>query len=154
MPAGISRELVEQYFQAAVARDRARLALLLHDEVRWSVTGPVDLLPYCGEWRGKQRVIDTIVQVIPSALRMTGIKLHEVVIDGTYAATLSQLSAIHAGTGRVVSYRCAQFLRFRDDKLIDFHALIDSFDAAEQMLGRRLAVAPQPNTRNENVFAI
>jgi ketosteroid isomerase-like protein len=154
MPIGISRELVQQYFQACLARDPARLAQFLHDDVQWCVTGPVDLLPFCGERCGKSAVIDNIVRLAPSALRMTGLDLEEVLVDGECAATLSRLTSIHAGTGRTVSYRCAQFLRFRDGKLIEFHALIDSFDAAEQVLGHPIDVVPQNLNRVKDVFAI
>jgi len=154
MPIGISRELVNLYFQACLARDAARLAQLLHEDVQWCVTGPIDLLPFCGRRCGKSAVIDNIVRLAPSALRMTGLDLEEMLIDGEYAATLSRLTAIHAGTGRTVSYRCAQFLRFRDGKLIEFHALIDSFDAAEQVLGHPIEVAPPAAARAKNVFAI
>jgi ketosteroid isomerase-like protein len=59
----------------------------------------------------------------------------EILIEGERAATFMRLSAIHAATGRAVSYRCAQFLRFSDGELVEFRALIDSFDAAEQVLG-------------------
>lgn len=61
----------------------------------------------------------------------------EILIEGERAATFMRLSAIHAATGRAVSYRCAQFLRFSDGELVEFRALIDSFDAAEQVLGHR-----------------
>ena len=154
MPTGISRELVHQYFQACVARDPTQLGQFLHDDVQWCVTGPIDLLPFCGQRRGKSAVIDTIVRLAPSALRMTGLELEEVLIDGEYAATLSRLNAIHASTGRTVSYRCAQFLRFRGGKLHEFHALIDSFDAAEQVLGHPIEVAPPNAARTKNVLTI
>ena len=45
------------------------------------------------------------------------------------------LTAVHACTGRTVSYRSAQFILARDGKIVDFRGLIDSFDAAEQVLG-------------------
>ena len=61
----------------------------------------------------------------------------EILIEGERAATFMRLSAIHAATGRAVSYRCAQFLRFSDGELVEFRAPIDSFDAAEQVLGHR-----------------
>jgi hypothetical protein len=42
--------------------------------------------------------------------------------------------------GRIISYRLAHFLRFRDGKMIENVSLIDSFDAAEQILGHPLDV--------------
>jgi ketosteroid isomerase-like protein len=141
MPASISRELVREYFQAQLEREPARLASFLADDVRWSVAGPVDLLHFCGEWTGKQAVVDAIVRRVPSLLKVSGMEFEEILIDGERAATFTRLTAIHADTGRTVSYRCAQFLRFRDGKLVEFRALIDSFDAAEQVLGHPINTA-------------
>jgi ketosteroid isomerase-like protein len=141
MPTPISRQLVRDYFQAQLSRDPAQLAPFLDDRVKWSVAGPVDLLHFCGEWNGKQAVIDAIVRRVPSLLKVTGMDFEEILIDGARAATFTRLSAIHASTGRTVSYRCAQFLRFHDGKLVEFRALIDSFDAAEQVLGHPINTA-------------
>ena len=135
MPTPISRQLVRDYFQACVSRDPERIARFLDDDVEWSLGGPVDLLPFCGQRHGKSAVIDTIVRLAPSSIRLTDMEPEELLIDGDRAASLLRLSAIHASTGRTVSYRCAQFLRFHDGKLVEFRALIDSFDAAEQVLG-------------------
>ena len=49
--------------------------------------------------------------------------------------------------GRVISFRLAHFLRFRDDKLISNLSLIDSFDAVEQVLGHPLAVPEAASTK-------
>jgi ketosteroid isomerase-like protein len=154
MPGGISPEIVRQYFQACVSRDPARIGPLLDDDVRWACWGPVELLPYCGEHRGKTTVLDTVVRLAQTTIRLTTMELDEILIDGDRAATFSRLSAIRPGSERVVSFRCAQFLRFSHGKLIEFRALIDSFDAAEQMLGHRIEVTQPDPAQPDNVFTI
>ncbi len=133
---------MEDYFDACVSRDPARIAAYLDDNVDWSIAGPVDLLLFCGQRFGKSAVLDVMLRLGPSLLEITTMDIEEVLIDGDRAATFMRLSGVLASTGRTVSYRCAQFLRFRDRKLIEFRALIDSFDAAEQVLGRPIEVAP------------
>ena len=44
-----------------------------------------------------------------------------------------------AHDGRVISYRLAHFIAFRDGKVVENLSLIDSFDAVEQVLGHPLA---------------
>ena len=61
------------------------------------------------------------------------------VVDGDRVATLNRLSATRSDDGRVISYRLAHFMRFRDGKVVENLSLIDSFDAAEQVLGHPLA---------------
>jgi ketosteroid isomerase-like protein len=138
MTVGISRELVQSYFRACVSRDPERIGEFLDDDVEWSLGGPVDLLPFCGQRRGKRAVIDTLVRLVPSVFRLTAMELEQVLIDGDCAASLMHLTAAHAHTGRTVSYRSAQFIRFRDGKIVEFRGLIDSFDAAEQALGHAI----------------
>ncbi len=150
---GISRALVQDYFQACVSRDPARIAAYLDDDIEWSCTGPVDLLHFCGHRRGKRAALDNIVRLAPSVIELTRIDLEEVLIDGDCAATFTRLSATHVRTGRNVSYRCAQFLRFRNNKLVEFRGLMDSFDAVEQVLGHPIELPPA-QTRADNVVAI
>jgi ketosteroid isomerase-like protein len=138
MTTPVSRQLVQALFEARLSRDPARIAPFLHDDVEWSIAGPVDLMHFCGERHGKQQVINAIVEDVPSQLKVTRMDVEELLIDGDRAATFVRLSATHTGTNRNVSYRCAQFLRFRDGKLVEFRALMDSFDAAEQVLGHAI----------------
>ena len=43
-------------------------------------------------------------------------------------------------TGKVISIRTSQFSRFRGGKLVEMHAVIDTFDMVEQTIGRPLDV--------------
>ena len=140
MAAVVTRELVQDYFQACVSRDPKRVADCLHDEVDWSVSGPIDLLPYCGQRHGKSAVVDTVVRLVPMSIRVTGMEVEELLIEGEGAAAFLHVTAIHASTGRTVSYRASQFMRFRDGKLVRSRALIDSFDAAQQVAGRAMSM--------------
>ena len=57
-------------------------------------------------------------------------------VDGDQLAMLSRQSARRTADGRAISYRVANFMRFRDGKVIENFSLIDSFDAVEQVLGQ------------------
>jgi ketosteroid isomerase-like protein len=154
MPTNVSRDLIESYFRACVSRDPARVAPFLHDDVEWSCAGPVDLLHFCGTRRAKSTVLDIIVRLAPSVIRVKQMDLEEILVDGDRAATFMQLTATHVASNRTLSYRCAQFLRFHEGKLIEFRALIDSFDAAEQMLGHSIALPKTRAAHSANVIAI
>jgi hypothetical protein len=67
-----------------------------------------------------------------------------VLIEGYRVATLNRMSARRRDDGRMISYRLAHFLRFRDGKLIENVSIIDSFDVVEQMIGHPLAVNEDP----------
>ena len=155
MTTGTSRELVEAYFKALLSRDPLRIAQVLHDDIEWSLGGPVDLLPFCGQRHGKKAVIDTMVRLAPTSIRLNTIEMEQLLVDGDRAAAFMRISGILAATGRTVSYKSAQFLRFRDGKLRELRALFDTFDAAEQFLGHpidtSLKVAPELATTGNRI---
>ena len=141
MATPITRQFIEDFYRARISCDPERIALFLDDDVEWCIAGPVELMHFCGERRGKQAVIDALVRHVPAQLEVVGMEPEEVLVDGERAAALCLLTAKHARTGRTISYRCAQFLHFRDGRIARFRVLIDSFDAAEQMLGHTIDVS-------------
>ena len=67
-------------------------------------------------------------------------------IDGDRAAVFGQADGEPRRIGRMISYRIAQFVRFENDKVVEYMSLIDSFDAVEQVLGQQIA-APGEHPR-------
>jgi ketosteroid isomerase-like protein len=65
-------------------------------------------------------------------------------VDGDQAATLNRLSARRTGDGRVISYRLAHFMRFRDGKVVENISLLDNFDAVEQVIGHSIDLHDAP----------
>jgi ketosteroid isomerase-like protein len=137
-PKSLSRATAQAFYEAYASRDAAKLAPFLHDDVQWTISGPVELLPYCGTRHGKAAVLDLIERLIPELFRITSFVPETLLVDGDRAATLNRLSGQRTEDGRVISYRVAQFLRFQDGKVIEYRSVIDSFDAAEQVLGHRI----------------
>lgn len=136
----VPRSVVEAFYQAYAARDTEKVAEFLDDEVEWTISGPVDLLPFCGIRRGKAAVLDTMERLVPEVFRIFSFVVDTVLIDGERVATLNRLAARRRDDDRVISYRLAHFLRFRGDKIVWNLSLIDSFDAVEQVLGVPLAL--------------
>lgn len=133
----VRRDVVQAFYAAYAARDPARIAEFLHDDVVWTISGPIDVLPFCGTCHGKAAVLDLVERKVPNVFRVFSFVSESMLVDGDRVATLNRLSARRVD-GRVISYRLAHFLRFRDNKVIENLSLIDSYDAAEQVLGRSL----------------
>jgi ketosteroid isomerase-like protein len=134
----VNRTVVEAFYRAFASRDPAEIARFIDDDAKWVTVGPIDLLQFCGERHGKKAILDLFQRVGPACLEITSLVPEIMLVDSDRAATLSRLTGRQGATGRIISYRCAQFLEFRRDKVIDFRSLIDSFDAAEQMLGHHI----------------
>jgi ketosteroid isomerase-like protein len=138
------REVAEAFYRAYIARDSAGVAAFLADDVEWTISGPVDLLPFCGTRRGKAAVVDFVDNAVPAVFPVLSFALDQMVVDGDKVASLNRLCA-RSADGRTISYRLAHFLRFRDGKIVENVSLIDSFDAVEQVLGHPLAVHDAPS---------
>ncbi len=140
MNSPVSRSAVEAFFMVYAARDPQKLGAFLHEDVVWTISGPIEVLSYCGVHRGKAAVLDLILRIVPSLFRSTSYMRESLLVDGDRVAMLNRRTAQRIADGRMMNYRVANFLRFQDDKVIENLSLLDSFDAAEQMLGYPLAV--------------
>jgi ketosteroid isomerase-like protein len=138
----VPRSHVEAFYRALGSRDTAQLDPFLDDDVLWINNGPVELLRFCGERRGKAAVLDLYGRVGPSVYKITGFEPEIMVIDGDRCATLGRIKGVK-DDGRAVSYRVTQFLRFRGGKVVENRAVIDSFNAVEQVVGPLLGT-PEP----------
>lgn len=151
-PGSITREWVEAFNEAYAGRHMERLESLLHDDVRWAISGPVDLMPFCGERRGKPAVLDMVARIAPRQFAVVSFTPELVLIDGDRASTLCRASGRRTVDGRTIGWRVAQFMRFRDQKIVEYCSVIDSFDAAEQLLGYSIELAPsQPGEPRDAV---
>ncbi len=136
----VTRQVVDAFYDAYMIGDRDKLAAMLHDDVEWSISGPIAVLRYCGERHGKAQVLEMACNILPSVLADLKVRHESVVIDGNNVATLNRLTARRRSDGRQIGYRFAHFIRFQDGKVIETLSIIDTFDAAEQMLGHSLAL--------------
>lgn len=136
----VTREFLESFYRARLSRIPARIEPFIDDAVDWLITGPIELLQFCGQRRGKAEVLDTITRVMPTIMHVAKVELESVLIEDERAATFSRLTGVLTGTGRTISYHQAQFMKFRDGKIVEYRAILDSFNAAEQMIGHPIEV--------------
>ncbi len=136
----VARSVVEGFYEALANCDMAALAPYLDDEVTWTISGPIDILQFCGRRSGKGVVLKLLDRDIPLLLEKRRLVPHAILVDGERAAVFGKLMALRHDVGYPISYRIAQFVRFRNEKVIDYVSIIDSFDAVEQVLGQHLTV--------------
>jgi ketosteroid isomerase-like protein len=96
------------------------------------------VLPFCGTQCGKAAVLKWLDREVPDVFRAFYFMPSSMLVDGDRVARLNRVCAKRRHDGRVISYRLAQFIRFRDDKVTEYVSIIDSFDAVEQVLGHAL----------------
>jgi len=134
----VPRAVVEAFYHALSVRDLAALANFLDDDVVWTISGPVDILPFCGRRVGKSLVMKLLGRDSPTLFSGRRFIAKTMLVDGDRASVLGRFTATKRSSGQAISYRIAQFIQFRDEKVVDFVSIIDSFDAVEQLLGYNL----------------
>lgn len=150
----VTHALVDAFYAAYASQNTESLAAVLHDDVTWTISGPVDVLSFCGTRRGKAAVIHLVDKIVPSVYRVASFSRDEILMDGDRVATLNRMSARRCCDGRVISYRLAHFLRFQNGMLIEATSIIDSFDAVEQMLGHSLEVSEDRHEEIGDLVAV
>ena len=138
----ISKQHVRDFYDARMSRDPGIIAPFLADDVEWSITGPVDLIPFCGQWRGKAAAIDVMCRVAPSCITVRNFTIDELLVDDNRAAVFNHITSTQNRTGRTISYQRAEFFAFRDGKIAVYRSIMDSFDIAEQVLGHEIDITP------------
>jgi ketosteroid isomerase-like protein len=129
------RGFVHAFCDAMTSRDPGRIAPFLDDDVEWMVFGPIDLFPFFGQRKGKVAVL-VMFRELMSVLQLRRCEHDSLLTDGDNTAALVRINALDMSTGRVLSLRLAKFAKFRDGKLYSLKAVFDSFDVAEQAIGR------------------
>lgn len=142
-PTAVPRQVVEAFYDAYSRRDFARVADFLDDDVDWSVIGPVDVIHFCGRHRGKAAAMEFFLRKVPDVMAISAFRVEELLVDGDRAAAFARLWAHCHRTNRRISYRLSHLVHFRNEKVVRFCSMIDSFDAAEQMLGYPIAAQPE-----------
>ena len=115
---------------------RARLDLLwnaLDEDIDFLSHAPADIFPYLGRCRGRDEVIKTLSKV-HERLEIITFWPITVLIDGSNAALTVVISVKERLTGRSAYFLAAHFLRFRDGRIVEYRAIIDSLDAVRQLV--------------------
>ena len=145
-PMPVSNQHVRDFYDAKMSRDPEIIGPFLHDNVDWSIAGPVDLIPFCGQWRGKPAAIDVMCRVAPSCITVNKVIIDDLLIDGDNAAVFNRITSTQIRTGRTITYQRAEFFGFSDGKILTYRSIMDSFDIAEQVLGHAIDIGPTAKT--------
>jgi ketosteroid isomerase-like protein len=132
-----TRAIVRELYDAYGRRDFERVAALIHDDIDWVIYAPMSVFPFAGPRRGRAAVLEAM-SAIAKTFALESYKPEIMIVDGERAALLSDVSYKQRATNRILRLRIANFLRLQEGQLIEFSEFTNSFDAAEQALGREL----------------
>ena len=137
MPAEVESSTVENFYRAIAERDQERIVPFFDDDAVWTYSGPPDLLPFCGQYRGKAAVSE-VYRRIYDFIDINNFTMPFLVVNGDQSAAMICLRGRLIKSDRTVTARCAHFMRWRANRIVAFHGVLDSLDHVEQVLGHEL----------------
>jgi ketosteroid isomerase-like protein len=138
-PAPLSARAVVEDIQDAFRKgDYARIAARYDDEVDWLVYGPQAVFPEIGRRRGKRAMFQAL-EALNAHYRFERHVTEWLIGEGDRIASIADVTLVQRASGRTIRCRIASFQKVRDGRVIEYRGFMDSFDAAEQVLGHELS---------------
>ena len=119
--------------------DYARIAAYYHDDVDWVFHGPSSVFPDVGHRRGKVEVFKTFMS-LNTMYRFERHVTDHLIAEGDWAAGVADVTLVQRATRRVIQCKIASFHRVRDGQVVEYRGFTDSFDTAEQVIGREFSL--------------
>jgi len=130
---------MDELYAAYVQGDFDRLSSLMDESIEWMIYAPVTVFPFAGPRRGRAAAVQTMRE-IAQAYAIESYQREIVTVKGERVAVVADVRVRQRATQRMLRFRVANFMRFENGRLVEFREFINSFDVAEQALGRELAL--------------
>jgi hypothetical protein len=112
---------------------------VVDDEIDFATNAPTHAFPYLGPGKGKDALLATwkAFRLDYEFLSYTPFLVVAETADTAFVVVKMKVMAI--ATGRVMALILADYLRFRDDRVVKFRQTMDPCEASELWLGREIA---------------
>lgn len=135
-----TRRAVEDIYDAYVRREFERVAARLSEDVAWVIHAPRALFPFAGRRQGRRAVLEALGG-IATEYAIEGYAPKHILVDQDRAAVVSDVVFLHRANQRRLNFRIVDLLRIENGMVAEFEEFIDTFDVAEQALGRHLTLS-------------
>lgn len=126
-------DTVRGIYEAFGRGDIGALTAVLHDDVRWTIVGPTDVVPFCGTYEGPEAVgaaFATIAQYID----FESFEVEAVLGEDDLVVALGKSGYTVKSTGKPVREDWVHIYRFRNGKVARFDELADTYRAVQAFL--------------------
>ena len=132
------QKTLDALYAAYAQGDFERVSSMMDESIEWMIYAPVTVFPFAGPRRGRAAAVQTMRE-IAQAYAIEAYEREIVTVDGDQVAVVAGVRMRQRATQRILRFRVANFMRFKDGLLSEFREFSNSFDVAEQALGHGLA---------------
>lgn len=134
-----TRLRVLDLYDAIAKRDSEAIAGHFADDIEYFTYVPIEFFTFGGRRVGKVAAIESM-RARARDYSLEGFRVTFMVAESERASVRSDVTLKQRLSGRTLRSQFADFLRFKDGKLIEFRQFADSFDMIEQALGREIHI--------------
>ena len=129
------KERIYEFYRTFSAGDLDTLADMFDERVDFISNAPIEVFPYLGHRTSRTQVMQALNIVHEQFASIEFIPL-KIIIDDQSAGIIVSIRLTQRETGRLIRLFSAHFLRFKDNRIVEYRALLDTLEAVEQTLGR------------------
>lgn len=131
------KERIYAVYEAFSTANFDILSDMFDEQVDFESNAPIEVFPYLGRLLGRAAVIRALRAFHGEFESIVFIPLR-IIIDGQSAGLIVSIQFKQRTTQRAVRLFAAHFLRFNDNRIVEYRAFLDTFEAVQQVLGREL----------------
>jgi ketosteroid isomerase-like protein len=113
---------------------------VVHDEIEYASNAPAVAFPHFKHGKGKTALLAALKASRADYAFLSYTPLLVAGDDTDAAAVVVRMRAKAKATSRVIDLMVADFLEFRDGRVIKFRQFMDAIEATEQWLGREIDI--------------
>ena len=129
------KERIYEIYRTFSAGHLDQVADMFDERVDFISNAPVDVFPYLGHRVGKVQVMKALEAVHDEFSTVEYLPL-KIMIDGQSAGVIVSIRLTQRTTRRLIRVFSAHFLQFKDNRIIEYRAFLDTLEAVQQVLGR------------------
>jgi hypothetical protein len=132
------KDRIYEIYQTFSKGQLAEVADMFDENVDFMSNAPLDVFPYLGRRVGKAQVMSALKAVHDqfSSVEFVPIKI---VVDGESAGLMISIRLTQRHLGhRNIRLFAAHFIRLKNNRIVEYRAFLDTFEAVQQVLGREI----------------
>jgi uncharacterized protein len=133
------KERIYAVYEAFSAGKFEQLSEMFDEQVDFESNAPIEVFPYLGRrLLGRAEVMKALQAVHGEFDPIVFVPLR-IISDAAHSAgVIVSIQLTQRTTKRTIRLFAAHFLRFHDNRIIEYRAFLDTFEAVQQVLGREL----------------
>jgi len=134
------KERIYEIYRTFSAGDLDELADMFDENVDFVSNAPLEVFPYLGRRVGRAQVMKAL-KIVHDEFSSVDYMPLKIIVNDQSAGIVVSIRLTQRATERIIRVFAAHFLQFKGDRISEYRAFLDTFEAVQQVVGRELDVS-------------